>query len=355
MNKASCCKHTQPLRLNEQEALSLGTPQTLQIPRRKAQTDGKAARSPGTVMAAIAAAALRLQEVAERIAGGDPPTDPVALLELEQELHRCVARECIDPITEAVLQVVVESDSVIERAAALVASYDSLYLQKSAQSVRIMLLGGSEVTVVTPYYLLRPKRRPGRRRGKGRRGAEGNGVYPRLAVVGIHYRVSPALASEVARLFTLGTVTESLSHLAVRGIQIDCKKLCRLSQRLAERGLAYRDWLMKKCLAGERRGTSAKGKRLVLGVDGGRLRTRVNNGGRPKKSGRRGFDAEWREPKVLVIYEVDAKGRKVRDGLLWYDATLKNADAVFEILAAHLINLGAQETAEWIFISDVSG
>jgi len=301
---------------------------------------------------AINIAVVRFRELVQARVSKELPADPGAMQVLERQLHQEVARQCLDPVVGAVLQAAVESEAVVERAAALVAAYEHLNVQKRDAVVQITLLGGSEVAITTPYYLTRPPRKTARKRKKGKRGKEGNGVYPRLSVLGIHYRVSPALGAEVARLYAQATVKDSTGHLEVRGVQLDCKTLCRLTERLAERGLAYRDWLIKQTKARTSRGTSAKGKRLVIGVDGGRLRVRVNRPGRPRKSGRHGFDATWREPKVLVIYEVDEKGRKVRNGLVRYDATMKNADGLFEILTSLLIEIGAHEATSWTFVGD---
>lgn len=280
------------------------------------------------------------------------PTDPGSLLAVEENLHRSVARECLDPVMGAIIQLALAHEKVWEGAAVLVAATPRLQLQRSSKLVSISLLGGGKASVGTPYYLARQPRKSKSRLKQGRRGREGTGRYPMLAVLGIHFRVTPALASEAARLYAQSTVKESTGHLEVRGISMECKKLYRLSKHLAKRALSYRDWLIRQGKTGTIRGTAAKGKRLAIGVDGGRLRTRVNRTGRRRKSGKHAFEAAWKEPKVLVIYEIDKQGRKVRNGLLRYDATMKNADAIFEILAALLLDIGAHEATDWTFVGD---
>jgi hypothetical protein len=148
----------------------------------------------------------------------------------------------------------------------------------------------------------------------------------------------------------MGTVEQSLETLTERGIRLDRKTISRLAQRFAERALGYRDWLEQQ--SQPRPNAWARGRRLVVGVDGGRIRTRVPRKGKPRANGRRGFNAAWREPKVFVIYAVDEKGRKVKGGGLHYDATLGDADRLFQILAAVLIAIGAREATEWIFVGD---
>lgn len=280
------------------------------------------------------------------------PTDPGQVLDLETRLHHQVAKQCIDPVVGAIVQAAHESPEVERVARDLIAAYPYLRLQKTSQAVVVSFLGGSSVEIMTPYYLLRPPPGPGRKRGRGRRGKEGNGVYPRLAALGIHFRTSPALASVVAHHTALGTVQQTVETLALRGIQMDPKTVSRVAQRVAERGLTYRTSLTEQ---GEGlRGTSelVAGKRIAIGIDGGRVRTRVERRGRRKENGRRGFEAEWREPKVFVVYEIDEKGRKARRGVVRYDATMEKADSVFAMLAALLISIGADRAGEWIFVGD---
>ncbi len=303
---------------------------------------------------AVDSALLSLRVLLEQVVAAGVPKDPGQLHDLEQCLHQLVSRFCVDPVIGAVIQTAHMDADVQAKASEVVADYPDLRLQKSDQAVRITLLGGSVVTAITPYFLVRPKRSSKRRRKKGVRGPEGNGVYPVLAALGIHFRVSPALVGEVARLVARGTIREGVDTMAARGVLLDSKVIARWTQRLAERGLAYRDWLQRKG-EGARQAleSNSQGKRLVIGTDGGRLRTRTENrAGRRRRSGRRGFTGTWREPKILVVYEVDEQGRKLARGLLWYDATLEDADRLFEILATILIGIGAHQAEEWVFVGD---
>ena len=57
-------------------------------------------------------------------------------------------------------------------------------------------------------------------------------------------------------------------------------------------------------------GTSAAGKRIVIVIDGGRLRERVDKRGRKRSNGSRGFSTDWVEPRQLVVYAIDEKGKQ---------------------------------------------
>lgn len=304
---------------------------------------------------AIDEAKCRFGETLDKLAAEQSgPVEPKDLLELETRLHQEVAQLCLDPVVGALVQDAHDDEEIQIKASVLQLNRPHLQLQKSDQEVTITLLGGSQVKVNTPYYLRRPPRGRGRpRTKKGRKKSNGNGLYPVLAVLGMHLRTTPALASEVARLVAVGTVDQAKDTLARRGIRLDRKIITRVALSLAQSGLSYRSWVEQRTQDGAR-GQSVKGKRLVIGGDGGRVRIRyAKKKGRRRKSGRKGFDGLWREPKVLVVYEVDERGRKVKKkGFCRYDATMQDADGFFAILTALLREIGAHEAKEWIVVGD---
>ena len=52
------------------------------------------------------------------------------------------------------------------------------------------------------------------------------------------------------------------------------------------------------------------GRRVVISSDGGRLRLRETKRGPKTKKGRQRYTGAWREPKVLIVYVVDAEGKR---------------------------------------------
>lgn len=289
---------------------------------------------------------MAAQRLASRVAA-----EPGQLLDEERGLHLKVAQECVDPLIAARIQAAHDDSAVLEKAE-LLARTAGAQPQKATETVRVALLGGSSVTVKTPYFLRRPRRRGRRKAGRGK---SGNGVYPILAVLGIHFRVSPALASEVARLVAQGTIEEAQENLAVRGVRVGVKRIRALTHKLAVRGLCYRQWCVARAAAGSRSPCSGslRGKRLGIAIDGGRLRVRVpTKRGRPRKSGRRGFEGVWREPKVLVVYELDNNGRKKRRGFVRYEATMRDCRGLLEILKGLLVEIGAHEADLWVILGD---
>ena len=101
-------------------------------------------------------------------------------------------------------------------------------------------------------------------------------------------------------------------------------------------------------------GTQLAGKRVAAAFDGGRVRIRTTikktRVGKTRK--RKKFRTEWREPKVLVLFELDAKGRMKRGCPSVIDGTLRGPDALIELVAFHLHRLGAAQAKEIVFLGD---
>lgn len=294
-------------------------------------------------------AVLRFIEAVKLCMAMPPPANAGEVMAREQDLHRQIARECLDPVFTAVLQNAHQSTAILARADSI-ARQGGFSPQLAQTSVQVMLLGGSTVELLTPYYLRRDRRKqgPATTPNKGRTKA-GNGVYPVLSQLGIHYRISPALGSEVSRLVAQGAQRDAIENLAVRGIHLKLKVLQRVVRDIAERALHYR-----QIFAGHKaEGPGLEGKRVAIAIDGGRIRLREDDPeARPSKSRRRGFRPEWREPKLFVVYELDSRGRREKKGIVRYDATLGNADDALYMLGDLLKSLGAENAKELIFLGD---
>jgi hypothetical protein len=98
------------------------------------------------------------------------------------------------------------------------------------------------------------------------------------------------------------------------------------------------------------------GKRVAVQVDGGRTRlrqvTRKQKGRGQKKQQRRRYKADWREPKLLIIFEVDERGRMKAGTRAWIDGTFGGPDETLELLAFHLHRLGAAAAEAVTFVAD---
>lgn len=215
----------------------------------------------------------------------------------------------------------------------------------------VRLLGGLVLYITTLYC------GPRARTGKGR-GREGSGLYPELAVLGFSEGSSPALASRVARATALlPSFQMARDELARDGTPLNIKEVRRIALRQGMEVLTAR---LRDLLAFRQgdlpRGVDLRGKRVGVALDGGRVRTRVlvrkTRDKRTGKKRRKKFRTEWREPKLLIIFEMDNKGRMQRNSRPWIDGTFQSADECMELLAMHLHRLGAADAKRVTILAD---
>jgi hypothetical protein len=220
-----------------------------------------------------------------------------------------------------------------------------------ARPLLVRLLGGLVLFISTLYC--GPKVR-----GGGGRGREGTGLYPELAALGFSEGSSPALASRVARQTALlPSYAVARDELAADGLALNIKEVHRISKQLGAEMLTTRKRDLERYRAGELpAGSSLRGKRVAAAIDGGRVRTRVvirkqRGKGKGKKQRRR-LRVEWREPKLLIIFELDKQGRMKRKTRPWIDGTFQGPDECMELLAMHLHRLGAAAAEVVVFLAD---
>jgi hypothetical protein len=193
--------------------------------------------------------------------------------------------------------------------------------------------------------------------GKGR-GREGTGLYPELAAFGIIEGSSPALVSLVGRQCALlPSYQVARRELAARGTPLGIKVVHRIARHLGAAVLTSRTRDLLRWRAGALTpGSDLAGRRVAAMVDGGRTRVRTvirKQKGRGKtKKQRRRYKAEWREPKLLIIFEIDEHGRLKDKTRPWIDGTFAGPDEAMELLAFHLHCLGAAQAEVVVFVAD---
>ena len=215
------------------------------------------------------------------------------------------------------------------------------------------MLGGLLLWVSALYCAPQPPRRRGKRPGEHK-----GGLYPELAVFGFHDGQSAALTSLVARQSTLMPSFElARQELARHGLGLGVKAVHRATHRLGRQLLIARRCDLERYRSGQMpAGTEFAGKRIVVQLDGGRIRlrkaTRKQKGKGNKKRQKRRYKGQWREPKLLTIYEIDNNGQMVRKSRTRIDGTFRGPDEVMELLAMHLHRLGAARAEVVQFVSD---
>ena len=213
----------------------------------------------------------RLQEEALQL------RTPEALVEFEEQAHRLVAAASHACVAQA-LQAAVDSEAVQEAAAQLVQSLPRRYrLDEKRVTVNIRTSLGGIVAIKTPYY---------RQKGGSRRGRK-PGLYPALVVLGIWDRCTPKLASDVSRAVAmLGSLEEARAHLLEMGIELDVKTIRSIAYRFAARARAAQQATAATLV------DNASGRRVVVSIDGGRVRVRRKKRGRKTKKGRNRYQAD---------------------------------------------------------------
>jgi hypothetical protein len=195
---------------------------------------------------------------------------------------------------------------------------------------------------------------PRGRTGKGR-GPEGSGLYPELAAYRISEGCSPNVQAEVGRLVGLLPIEQARAELARKGQEQDEKAVRRIAGELGAQMLATRTRDLMRFRAGELpAGNEFAGKSVAAEIDGGRVRVRtiVKKTRVSGKTKRKKFRVEWREPKVVILFEVDKKGRMVRGSRPVIDGTLQGPDALIELVAFHLHRMGAAQAKVVTFAAD---
>jgi hypothetical protein len=216
--------------------------------------------------------------------------------------------------------------------------------------LRVRLLGGLILYVSTLYCSVAA------RTGKGR-GREGGGLYPELGVLGIQEGKSPALVHEVGRLAALLPSYEMVQReLAQRGLGLVIKEVHGIGRHAGQAALAYRRRELELYRQGKLAAVDGRGKRIGAMVDGGRIKvrktTRKQKGQGKSKIQRRRFKTEWREVKLIIVFEMDEQGRMKKGSRAIIDGTFSGPDEIMEVLAMRLHQSGASQAEVVAFRND---
>lgn len=278
------------------------------------------------------------------------PTTAEEFERLEESLLRVAQRHVVGPVLGGVLSALHEHELFVlwsmraarERCVQLVGRGD--------RSVTVTVAGGGQVPLETPYMeAVTPADKPGPRRAPGSRGKGGAGLYPVLAALGFVLRCSPYVTLRTARMATLvDSYQEAHETLVGEGLDMDEKAITSIVERLGDAGLFDRE--------NPEPGPEASllaGKRAMVCIDGGRLRYRIEKAGRRRKSGHHGFDAPWREPKLVAIYLLDDNGKKTADPPV-YEGTLAPWEDAAQLIASTLTRFGARDAEVLAIAADGS-
>lgn len=226
------------------------------------------------------------------------------------------------------------------REAELIQGWPGRLKSEGWEWVRLRTASGAEIMVRVRYY---------RRRCDRRRGKRYKGVYAGLVLLGIHERCTPWLGSQVSAWSALLSSFEEVRQvLRDQGIELGVKVVRYLTYRYAERARVRQrsehfSW-------GE--GDAVAGRRVVVSCDGGRIRLRETRRGSKTAKQRPRYRGAWREPKLLIIYVVDAQGKLEKSFAPVIDGGLRGPDAWFELLRGYLQGLAIQQADRVLLVAD---
>ncbi len=219
------------------------------------------------------------------------------------------------------------------------------------RDVGVLTLGGQQAQLKTPYARL-PKN-VNQEGISEKRHRHGTGIYPVLWRLGIIRRTTPRFLAEVNRHIADGpSGAEAVERLTSREIMLNEVPMWQHVKDFASIAL----WQRQMAMAHLDHATVIEpaplaGKRVVVALDGGRLRLRINKIGSEQTQTRK-YATDKCEPKLFAIYTVDDQGKKERTGAVFYDGTLQSAAALFTLLTLRLKQLGIQQARLLVVIGD---
>ncbi len=213
------------------------------------------------------------------------------------------------------------------------------------REITIRLKSGRQWEVLSPVFL-RPK--PKKKRGRSPKRQKGTLRHLGLELLGIIKRTSPALIEICVSMAVLCPSFEVAAN-ALRGLGIAMNEHLLQNITLRFAGLA-------KSARIECNGDAVwqkPGIKILICVDGGRIRERRLKRGKLKKGQKRqGYHTDWFEPRLLTISQFYEDGKKIKSVSPILDGSCGSLNDFFELLREYLLWINLDDAAEIIFCAD---
>ena len=198
----------------------------------------------------------------------------------------------------------------------------------SYQKIYITLPTGTKVLVISPFFV---KAKP--KRGRKKRGPQNRGTHLALDLLGLVDKIAPGLAFRAIQLSLLAPSFEIASAILKNSsINLTANKLRNLCDKLGNLAMPKRVELL---LNDENK--DCKNRRVLLTVDGGRLRQRkTKRGAIPKGNKLHGFNTDWIEPKMFAIHFLDDNGDIIKTVKPFVDGTTGKLPEFLKLLNQYL-------------------
>lgn len=213
------------------------------------------------------------------------------------------------------------------------------------REITIRLKSGRQWKVSSPvFYRAAPKKKPGKSLKRQKESLRHLG----LELLGVIKRISPALVEICVSMAVLCPSFEVAAN-ALRGLGVAMNEhlLQNITQQFAKLARSTR----AACHDGE--DWRKSGLKILVCVDGGRIRERRPKRGRRKNGQKKpGYSTDWFEPRLLSINQFDEAGKKVRTVDPIIDGSCGSLDDFFELLKQHLLSINLDDAAEIVFCAD---
>ena len=263
--------------------------------------------------------------------------DVLALCEVVTSLTHTLA----DRLWDTTLSLILQDQVFLKRLRAWGRSCGWQFV--SYQHITVILPSGTRVKITSPFFV---KMTP--RRGRKKRGPQGRGTHLALTLLGFVDKVAPELAYQAAQWAVLAPSFEVASALlAEMGVELPPRKLGRLCQQIGGGSME------KRVAATLEPEETLAGQRVLLGRDGGRLRTRRTKKGRlPKGKKRHGFYTDWVEPKLFTLHVLDEHGKVSTTHRPFVDGTPRKLPQFMTLLETYLRALQIDQAREVAVVGD---
>ena len=216
---------------------------------------------------------------------------------------------------------------------------------------QILTVGNVLVTLSLPYVVTRNEKI------KDKKKSPLQGFCPFVEWLGLSSGLTPLVWSTVAQYGAIASSFEAACTILIDwGINISLKRIEHLTYKFGKIGINLRfSKILNYQLGNLPTGNILKNQRVVIAVDGGRTKIRINKeSDKNPKTNRYGFSGEWVEPKLLTIYIVNEEGKKVKtnDIPITNDGTYQGYQEFLKILEMHLVSLGISQAKQVLLIAD---
>lgn len=214
------------------------------------------------------------------------------------------------------------------------------------REITLRLKSGQLWKIRSPVFLrAKPKRKSGNPPKRQKKVLRHLG----LELLGIIKQTSPALIEVCVSMAVLCPSFEVAAQ-ALRGFGISMNE--HLLQNITHRFATLAKSIRVECQDDEV--WQQPGIRVLICVDGGRIRERIKKRGKRKQGlKQQGYHTDWFEPRLLTITQFDESGKKIKSVSPIIDgACSASMNDFFDLLKKHLNALNLKEASEIVFCAD---